>query len=145
MMFVVNAVTRLLKAKAMTRPTATTTTSPRITKFLKPLSIRTVLLKIPDSPGRDKSVDRRAYMPDADHISSGHGSQGPTSLIWPLPPHRPQNLTCSTQGNSRTSELAGCGRIRRRGEDSLVSGPGPGPGRAGPRRLGEKRACPRGY
>ena len=27
-------------------------------------------------------------------------------------------------------------------KNSLVSGPGPGPGRAGPRRLGEKRACP---
>src|SRR5579883_391452 len=35
---VVNADTRLLKARATTRPTATTTTSPRMRKFLNPLS-----------------------------------------------------------------------------------------------------------
>ena len=37
MMLVVNAVIRALNARAMTSPTATTITSPRIRKFLKPL------------------------------------------------------------------------------------------------------------
>src|SRR6185437_7191072 len=39
MMLSVKALTRLLKASAMTRPTATTMTSPRIRKFLKPFNI----------------------------------------------------------------------------------------------------------
>ena len=38
-MLSVNALTRLLKANATTSPTATTTTSPRIRKFLNPLNI----------------------------------------------------------------------------------------------------------
>jgi len=37
MMLVVNAAIRALKARATTSPTATTITSPRIRKFLKPL------------------------------------------------------------------------------------------------------------
>src|SRR5262249_36905089 len=39
MMLSVNALTRLLNAKATTSPTATTITSPRIRKFLKPVSM----------------------------------------------------------------------------------------------------------
>src|SRR5438128_1154994 len=41
MILSVNALTRLLNAKATTSPTATTITSPRIRKFLKPLNIAT--------------------------------------------------------------------------------------------------------
>src|SRR5262249_33745775 len=39
MMLSVNALTRLLNANATPRPTATTMTSPRIRKFLKPFSM----------------------------------------------------------------------------------------------------------
>src|ERR1700759_4382723 len=144
MMLVVNAAIRVLNARAMTRPTAITTTSPRNRKFLNPLIIRTVLHPSPGACRVSQNDDRRAHMPNDDHISSGHGNQGPNGLTQPRASHRPQKLTCATLSypDFIGSRGTACGG---QWGNSLVSGPGPGPGRAGPRRLGEKRACPLGY
>src|ERR1700743_3835790 len=111
MMLVVNAAISVLNARAMTRPTAITTTSPRNRKFLNPLIIRTVLHPRPGACRVSQNDDRRAHMPDDDHISSGHGNQGPKGLTQPRSPHRPQKLTCATLSYSDFIESRGtaCG------------------------------------
>ena len=52
MMFVVNEMIRALKASAITSPTATMMTSPRMRKFLNPVNMLEPSLAVPAGSGR---------------------------------------------------------------------------------------------
>src|SRR6185437_16776860 len=94
------ALTRLLKASAITRPTATTITSPRIRKFLKPLNIVVPpQLDQPVGPGRyagpgERGKARRWRRPAVQRQRPGLSRAG-AAIQLSRSAFRPRRLSCA--------------------------------------------------
>src|SRR6516165_1600182 len=99
MMLSVNALTRLLNANATTKPTATTMTSPRIKKFLKPFSIRNSSVVLAENKiaaamaiavaNATMQQSGTVFIENCDHFSpQGRGAHGPSNGNTQMPASR---------------------------------------------------------